>query len=320
MIEYDINNIKLIALYTGNKGYDSCACKCPCCSQIGVGGNYQGNIAQIDLILDRLKGLKQLYLFGNPDPVVDTKFCNEASRLAISRNVNVSYSTSGIGGIKTLKKLLDGIKPQYVDYISFSIDSICNEKISMLKGVNFPFEYAIDGIKWAIDNGYITKIQPTLWSCNYMETYDIIDFFAKLGIKKFSFHIGSIEKNCLSTHKHLNTTQMLNVFEQIENAVKNYKIQVSCPIIYPECGKNNEHKWYCMNPLECHNWLVFLKENGVFATHVPIMSEFNNKFCYDITKPIYIEPYEKKEFCPLSDCTSKQKTLCRYISKEWDTR
>ena len=73
-----------------------------------------------------------------------------------------------------------------------------------------------------------------------------------------------------------------------------------------------------MNPKECYNWLVFLRKNGVFATHVPIMSEFDEKFCFDITKPIMVEKIEKNEYCPLSEKTAKTKTLCRYISKTWN--
>ena len=53
MIELDINKINLIALYTGDKGYETCPCNCPCCSQKGVGGIYQGNIDQVELLLDR---------------------------------------------------------------------------------------------------------------------------------------------------------------------------------------------------------------------------------------------------------------------------
>lgn len=318
MIKLDINQVNLIALYTGNKGYSVCPCKCPCCSQKDVEGTYQGNLQQIKVILDNFKNLEQLYFFGNPDPVVDADFCNKASKLAIENGVNVSYSTSGIGGVKKLKELLKGIDSKNVDYISFSIDSVNPEKLSMLKGIKYPFDYAVDGIKWAIDSGYITKIQPTLWSSNYMDTASIIEYFALLGVKKFSFHVGSVETNSLLTHQHLTPEQIKNVHSQIDDITKKYDVAVTCPVIYPSCGDNNEHKWYCMNPKECYNWLVFLRENGVFATHVPIMSEFDEKYCFDITKPIYVEEYNRQDFCPLSDYTAKTKTLCRYISKTWN--
>ena len=318
MEQLDINKVKLIALYTGNKGYAHCPCKCPCCSQKGVAGDYQGNISQIEKLLECFTGLKQLYFFGNPDPVVDSEFCNHASKLAIEKGINVCYSTSGIGGDSMLKKLLNGISPENVDYISFSIDSVNAKKMNMLKGITFPWERAIEGITWAISNGYNVKIQPTLWFSNYMDVYSIIDYFANMGVKRFSFHVGSIETNDLKTHNHLNYVQIKEVHEQINLVTKKHKVHVECPIIYRECGENNIHKWYCMNPKECYNWLVFLRKNGVFATHVPIMSEFDEKFCFDITKPIMVEKIEKNEYCPLSEKTAKTKTLCRYISKTWN--
>lgn len=316
-VQLNIGDVRLIALYTGDKGYAHCACKCPCCSQKGVGGNYQGDISQVEELLERFTGLEQLYFFGNPDPVIDPEFCNQASKLAIERGINVCYSTSGIGGVTTLERLLKGIPPEKVDYISFSIDSVDAEKMKMLKGVAYPWERAIEGIVWAISNGYTVKIQPTLWSSNYMDAYSIIDYFARMGVERFSFHVGSVETNNLETHQHLTPLQIRAVHEQIDLATAEHNVHVECPIIYPECGENNVHKWYCMNPQECYNWLVFLRKDGVFATHVPIMSEFDERFCFDITKPISVAKVARGDSCPLSASTAKRKTLCRYIAKVW---
>ena len=314
----DVNKVKLVALYTGNKGYKFCTCKCPCCSQKNVGGNYQGTIEQVNTLLDIFTGLTYLYLFGNPDPTVDTEFCNEAARVAIKRGKNVSFSTSGVGGLKKIKQLLYNIPTEVVGYVSYSIDTVNPEKMSMLKGVKYPWNNAIEGIKWTIRNGYKTKIQPTLWSSNYEDVYSIIEYISKLGVDWFSFHIGSIENNNLPTHNHLTVEQMKFVHAQIDKAAKEYGVHVECPTIYSECGNNNPAKWYCMNPDICYNWLAFLKENGVYATHVPILSEFDDKYCYDITKPIEVEKMPKSNYCPASSRTASVKTLCRYISKTWN--
>lgn len=314
----DVNKVKLIALYTGDKGYKLCTCKCPCCSQRNVGGNYQGTIEQVNTLLEVFKCLEVLYLFGNPDPTVDTKFCNEAARLAISKGKKVTFSTSGIGGTKKIKELLYGIPTDKVGYVSYSVDTVDPKKMSMLKGVKYPWDKAMDGISWTINNGYKTKIQPTLWSSNYEDVYSIIEYFSKLGIDWFSFHIGSIENNNLPTHKHLTIEQMKSVHSQIDEAAEKYGVHVECPIIYRECGENNPNKWYCMNPEICYNWLAFLKEDGVYATHVPILSEFDEKYCFNILKPIEVEKKTKSDFCPASVRTAPSKTLCRYISKTWN--
>lgn len=94
----DVNKVKLVALYTGNKGYKFCTCKCPCCSQKNVGGNYQGTIEQVNTLLDIFTGLTHLYLFGNPDPTVDTEFCNEAAHVAIKRGKMYLFQLLVLGG------------------------------------------------------------------------------------------------------------------------------------------------------------------------------------------------------------------------------
>lgn len=316
----DTKNVNLIAVYTGEKGQAHCVCKCPCCSQKGPDSLYQGNLSQINDLLDIFPNLEQLYIFGNPDPVVDPDFCNKAALLSISRGVNVCFSTSGVGGKEMLKKLLKDIDPKNVDYISFSIDSINPEKMSMLKGIKYPWLRAIEGIDWVISQGYNVKIQPTLWSSNYLDAYSIIEFFTLRGVKKYSFHIGSVERADVETHQHLTSNQIQQVHKQIDLVTKKYAdISVNCPVIYPSCGNNDDSKWYCMKPSQCYNWLVFLKETGVWGTHVPIASEFNDKYIFNLKEPINVEPLEEKETCPLSNKTTNgSKTLCRYITKKWN--
>jgi len=219
-----------------------------------------------------------------------------------------------------LKKLLTGIKSENVDYISFSIDSVNPEKMSMLKGIKFPWKNALEGIEWAIKEGYTVKIQPTLWSCNYKDAYSIIDFFSEMGVKLFSFHIGSVEKNNIPTHQHLTPEQVKDVHQQIDSITEKYNVHVVCPVLYPSCGEIDLNKWYCMNPLNCYNWLVFLKENGIWGTHIPIASEFDEKYSFKLepNKLINVEEFPHSESCPFSEKTAHgSKTLCRYIAKTW---
>ena len=48
-----------------------------------------------------------MYILGNPDPLVDINFCNEVSKLSILKGANVCYSTSGVGGLTRIKKLMN---------------------------------------------------------------------------------------------------------------------------------------------------------------------------------------------------------------------
>ena len=318
MVELNKDKVEAITLYTGTKGYHNCYCKCPCCTQRNINDSYQGSISQIEELLNNFPYLKQLYILGNPDPLVDATFCNQASKTAIAKNINVCYSTSGVGGIQRLKQLIEGINPSFVDYISFSMDTTSKEKMSALKGINYPYDKVIEEIKWAIKNNYLVKIQPTLWSSNYMDTYKIIEYFANLGINLFTFHIGSNETNTTNNNLHLTESEVKYVHELIEKAVSKYNVQVTCPVIYPSRAENDQNKWYCMNPSKCRELLVFLRENGIYVTNVPILSEIDEKYCYSLDQPVFLNELEHDEVCPASNDTAKTKTLCRYVKRKWN--
>ena len=318
-----LDRVEYVTLYTGNNGSGACTCKCPCCSQKGRDRRYQGTINQVLDMFDSLPNIKQLYIFGNPDISVDTEFCKRVAKEAVKRNIRVCFSTSGIGGKKVVTKLLDCIPKNMVDYISFSFDAITKEEMSFMKGINYPMEKALEGLDWALEEGYIVKVQPTLWSCNYMKTEEIIDFFVTRGVKWFTFHIGSLESEIyLPSHKHLIAEEIEEVHKQISNAVCNYPyIKVRCPIIYARCGSNEPNKWYCMHPERTKELLVMLTEEGIKATHTPMASNFKENLTFDISKEksIIMESIPENNFCPYSYKLSGQTdTCCRYVSKYWN--
>lgn len=323
MAVINLNDIENVTLYTGNNGSSACTCKCPCCSQTARNRRYQGNIEQAIKMFDMLPKMKQLYLFGNPDVTVDSDFCHTVMLEAISRKIHVCFSTSGVGGINVLAKLLNNISPSMVDYISFSFDSIDEDEMSYMKGITYPMEKALKGIEWALERGYTVKVQPTLWSCNYNKTGEIIEFFRKKGVKWFTFHIGSLESGIsLVTHKHLTPEQINMVHEQITKAVCIYNdIKVRCPIIYMECGENDEQKWYCMHPDRAKELLVMFTENGIKATHVPMASLFQEDlyFYLERVNQYDIPAIHESKKCPFTyGLSGTNETCCRYISKYWN--
>lgn len=313
----DNDKVQFVTLYTGTKGYHNCYCKCPCCTQKNVNDTYQGKIEQIHELLDKFKNIKQMYFLGNPDALVDATFCNEASKVSIEKGTNVCYSTSGVGGLGKVEELLRDIPSQNVDYVSFSIDSLDPKKMSMLKGINYPWNSVIEAIKWLIKNNYPVKIQPTLWSSNFKDTYDIIKYFSNLGVNSFSFHIGSNETDYFKTHRHLTEDEVKCVHDLITEAVLKYQVKASCPVIYPSVYPNDPNKWYCMHPDKCKELQVVLRESGIYVTNVPIISELDEKYFYNINNPIDLKQINQADVCPIHEQTAKTKTLCRYVKRNW---
>lgn len=312
----DINTVESIALYTGDYGFDKCLCKCPNCNEKNKNGDYQGNIDQVYELLNKFKNLKQIHLIGNPDPFVDVDFCNEISKICINYNIKVAYSTVAVGGIDKLKKLLNNIEPSMVDYISFCIDSIDSKKMSEIKGIKYPFYEIVSEIRWAIKKGYKVNIHPTLWKENYMDSYDIIDFFSKLGVDWYVFQIGMVEKDCNGIDCRLNEQEIKQVHNDISRAVEKNGVKVSCPVIYKSCGENDESKYFCFHPKDNHNWVAYLKEDGIYITNLPLLAEKNNKYIHKLNDKIYVDNIQKKDFCPIEN--NGVKTLCRFITKKWN--
>ncbi|CDC06474.1 unknown [Clostridium sp. CAG:343] len=134
-----LKKVKSLTLYTGTYGRRKCTCSCIGCTQESYGRKhkeYQGNLEQIQKIIEKLPNLEEAYILGNPDVSVDTEFCNLAAKEFIKHGKKVMFSTSGYNGVKVIKKLIQEIDPNNIQYISYSIDSLDNEKLQFLKGTN----------------------------------------------------------------------------------------------------------------------------------------------------------------------------------------
>ena len=155
-----------------------------------------------------------------------------------------------------------------------------------------------------------------------MDAYKIIDYFSKMDIDWFTFHIGSIVKGGIPTHQHLTEEQVRNVHLQLDNIIKIYpNNHIVCPVIYPSIGIKDDSRWYCMHPENNRAWLVYMSEDGIYGTNVPIVSNIDREVVFKLEegKDINIVPYPEGDYCPLSKYTTgTTNTLCRYIVKKWN--
>lgn len=320
----ELKKIRFVTLYTGENGSEACVCNCPCCSQAKKKGS-QGTLDQVRKLLEKLPNLEKLYILGNPDPAVDTRFCNQVARMTVAGGIKVAFCTSGAGGRGVLQRLLEGLSPEMVTYVGFSIDSLSKERMSILKGIKYPFERAIEGIEWAIGNGYEVKIQPTLWPLNYQEAGELIEFFVALGVKRFHFHVGSVENGQkMPTHRHLTEEELRWVHFEVEEKMKKYPyLKMKVPVIFPSIGEYDENKYFCMHTERCCELLVSLGEKGIWCTHTPIASEFSDAFGFFLedAEKVELKKIKNGTICPFSKQLTGgmyEKTLCRYVSRTWD--
>lgn len=224
-----------------------------------------------------------------------------------------------------MKQLLNGILPDSVDYISFSIDSVRPEKMSMLKGISYPWASALKGVEWCVRRGYTVRIQPTLWSSNFLEAGEIVSFFAEKGVRVFNFHIGSLESGVnLETHRHLTPEEIQLVHMLLQLAAKRSRAKVTCPSIFVGYGKDDSSKWYCSHPEDSSQLLAFLRSDGIFVTNLPIAASLNDSLTHKIsaeTKSIKVVGSFSNDYCPFSQqLAGRPDTICRYVSQNWDYR
>lgn len=228
-----------LTLYTGTYGKEKCSCNCIGCTQDGyIKGKkpYQGTIEQIKVIIKKLPNLENAYLLGNPDVSVDTEFCNKAAKEFIKNNINVMFSSSGFKAYSVIKKLTEGLDTKYISYMSYSIDTLDEEKMSYLKGTKKLDLKEIDkAIEFCIENGIPVKIQPTLWEINQDDYYDIIEYYYdKFGIKWFTFHAGSFEslKNKKIPLNHVKPQNWKRIVKDIEEIAKQKNLKIVLPRIF----------------------------------------------------------------------------------------
>lgn len=325
----NLDDVTHITLYTGNDNF--CVCKCPNCP-IGMSlgkverSSYQGSEEQVNLILNNFPNLKELYMLGNPDTAKDSKFCNELARKSIQKikGCQASFCTSGVGGKKVMEILLNKIKPKDIKKIVFSFDSYKKETMDKMKGINYPMESAVAGLRFALVNGYNVRVQPTLWQENYKDLEGTLDYFYKMGVRNFACHVGSIETN--SIFHHLKEKQLMDVNAVIRKFKKTHSdADIKVPTIFKSCGKNDPTKYFCKKGKTIHKLICQFREDGFWCTPTPIAAETDEKYKFNMVDGVKeyevpcILPCDAEDICPLSKILSGYDgTYCRYVSNTFD--
>ena len=316
-----LNNITDLTLYTGSNGKNKCTCKCAGCTQYNYGKkheDYQGNINQIKTIIKYLPNLKNAYILGNPDPTVDTVFCNIAAKEFVKHNKNVMFSTSGFNALETIKTLTKDIPSKNITYISFSIDSLKKDTIKKLKGSNkIDLSLVEKAILYCKSNNIKVKIQPTLWQINQDEYKDIINYFyKKYGITWFTFHLGSFEalnENETDILKHIEPEKWYQIRNNIKQIAIENNLKISIPKVFlddKEYKEYNHKNNYCYNPGK--GLQIWLEKDNLRCTYCPIYTEVNNNFYFNLEDKEISLKVPNENYLECLDCVAAK----RCISKE----
>lgn len=287
-----LEKVEELTLYTGTFGRKKCTCSCIGCTQESYGRrhkDYQGNLEQIKIIIEKLPNLKNAYILGNPDVSVDTEFCNKAAKEFIKAGKKVMFSTSGYNEIEVIKKLTEEIDSKNINYISYSVDTMDNEKLQYLKGSNkINLDEINEAIKYCLSEGVTVKIQPTIWEINQDDYKDIIEFYSKLGIEWFTFHAGSFEslQGRDIPLNHVKPRKWMEIVKEINRLAIRKNLKIKAPKIFLDDDEwktyKQENKVYCQNG--GRGLQIWMQEDGLKATFCPVLSEVMPEFTFDLEK------------------------------------
>lgn len=287
-----LKKVKSLTLYTGTYGKKKCTCSCIGCTQENYGNkqeDYQGTIEQIKRIIEKLPNLEEAYILGNPDVSVDIQFCNLAAKEFIRNHKKVMFSTSGYHGIEVIKELTNGINSKDIGYISYSVDTVENKKLQILKGTKeIKIEEIDEAIRFGINHNITIKIQPTLWELNQEDYREIIEHYSKIGIRWFTFHAGSFEalwkRNIILNH--IKPEKWRKIVKDIDEIANKNKLKIKIPKIFLNDKEFRQYK--TENHLYCKNGgegiQIWLQKDGIKATFCPILAELYPQYIFDLER------------------------------------
>jgi len=312
----DVHDITLI---TGSNGKKGCTSNCLGCYLGKYGAEkpfYQGTIDQVRELLSMLTNLKRVALFGNPDISVDPVFCNQVAKLLQEKNIVVYLFTSGIGGIKVTEQVLYGLNKKNVGRIYFSIDTLDDDKLSEIKGIQISHKDIFPSIEYCNRLGIQTGIIATLWSINMDEDLiAFVDYWKTHGVAKVKIHYGSLE----AADDRIGHVPMDKVLE----IRKKYGHTVRLPYIFTdEDGYKTYLSTYAANKeVRCSNFngevFVYLEEDGIkWSINCSIATTVYPEYITDI-KNLKLPLFSNVTHCPVAEKALRYECntmhpVCRY--------
>ena len=308
-----LNKVTDLTLYTGTNGRNYCSCKCPGCTQRNDEDDYayQGNLEQINEIIEKLPNLENAYLLGNPDVSVDSEFCNLAAKEFIKYGKKVMFSTSGYKGLETIKKVIKGLDLSKIEYISFSVDTIDEEKLKKLKGSNkITLKQIDEAINYCKTKKIPVKIQPTLWKINQDDYKDLIEYFYKKhGLTWYTFHTGSfeaMENEKIEILKHVEPEKCVEIRQNLIKLANKYNLKMNIPKVFIT---KEEHEVYDNSNTYCRvggrGLQIWLTRGALKCTFCPILTKVHKDFFFNINEED-IKLVNPKADCPVAkNCISK---------------
>jgi MoaA/NifB/PqqE/SkfB family radical SAM enzyme len=298
-----LNAVDTCVLFTGTFGRRGCTANCLGCFVGEYEENnpmYQGTIKQIYELLPLLPNVKRVNIVGNPDPSVDTKFCNAVAKVIQEHGKQISFCTNGVGCDKVVKMLVEGLDPSLIHAFVFSVDSLDEEKNSFMRGTKISLQSIFESMKYL--KGLDIGVQAffTVWPANMDEDWEAYRvFFESRGIY-VNGRFGNVE----SAKGRIDHVPEMKILE-IRNKYPNVRLSVLL-------ANDEEYMGYmdtfvAKDEFRCTDLTkikVYLTDEGIKASYwCPIVSTVYPEYFDDIRNlrlPDFYEKLIKTGICPIA--------------------
>ena len=315
-----LNNVDTCVLFTGTYGRRGCTANCLGCFVGEYEENspmYQGTMEQIHELLPLLPNVKRVNIVGNPDPSVDTDFCNAVAKVMQEHGKQISFCTNGVKCDKVINKLIDGLDPSLIHAVVFSVDSLDEEKNSIMRGTKISLQSVFESMKNLRGLNIGVQAFFTVWPMNMDEDWEAYRvFFESRGIY-VNGRFGNVE----SAKGRINHVPLEKILE-IRNKYPHVRLSVLL-------ADDNEYKEYldtfvAKDEFRCTDLKkikVYLTDKGIKASYwCPIVSTVYPEYFDDIRNlrlPSFYAELIKTGICPIAkeafgfECTELH-SICRF--------
>lgn len=197
---------------------------------------------------ERHKASNVIFLGGEPTLHPDLSHAIKKARKLGYRSVTVG--TNGY----LLNDILSKVKPDEVDYFSFSLDGATPETNDAIRGKGC-FDTCIAGIRKAVSRGFATSLIYTVSNHNIHELDGMVPLLQELGIHRFFIQVIGIRGKAAGTEPEMlqiHRSDWLHKIPEVSDKVAESGITVT----YPKVFLTHEESFECAG-LVANNYFIF---------------------------------------------------------------
>ncbi len=212
--------------------------------------------AWLKLFVNKTHNANLIFLGGEPTLHPDLDKCVKAAR-------DMGYSSITIDTNGYLfHDILNKIKPDDIDFLSFSVDGATPETNDKIRGKGC-YDQCVSGIQNAVERGFKTSLIFTVSNENIHELHMMPELLSRLGVNRFFIQVigirgksreKSLDKSGAPESEKLQVDR--NTWMTLIPSVADQAADIGITVTYPKVFLNHAEKFECAG-LVADNYFIF---------------------------------------------------------------